>query len=138
MNIRVNDGVITSMIRPAGKRSVQVTISGLDFNTPDTFVFEYLNKFGTVVNKSVVYSKYESGLCKGKYNGERKYEVDFAGSNFSMGTYHIIDGSKVRVFYRGNKKTCGRCHKSSRECPGEAIAKNCEAKGGDRIHLSEQ
>ena len=137
VNIRVNEGVITGVIRPAGKRSVKVTISGLNFNTPDTFVFDYLNKFGTVVNKSVVYSKYESGSAKGKYNGERKYEVDFSGSTFSMGTYHIIDGSKVRVFYRGNRKTCGRCHKPSGDCPGEAIAKECEAKGGKRIHLSD-
>ena len=54
-----------------------------------------------------------------------------------MGTYHIIDGSKVRVFYRGNRKTCGRCHKNSDNCPGQSIAKDCEAKGGVRIHLSE-
>ena len=54
-----------------------------------------------------------------------------------MGTYHLIDGCKVRVFYRGNRKTCGRCQKSSSDCPGEAIAKNCAAGGGDRVFLSD-
>ena len=54
-----------------------------------------------------------------------------------MGTFHIIDGSKVRVFYRGNRKTCGRCHKLANECPGEAIARNCSAGCGARVFLSD-
>ena len=54
-----------------------------------------------------------------------------------MGTYHLIDGSKVRVFYRGNDKTCGRCHKVARECPGEAVARNCAAGSGVRVFLSD-
>jgi hypothetical protein len=54
-----------------------------------------------------------------------------------MGTYHLIDGAKVCVFYRGNRKTCGRCHKLANDCPGEAIAKNCAAGGGERVFLSD-
>jgi hypothetical protein len=54
-----------------------------------------------------------------------------------MGTYHLNDVSKVRVFYRGNRKTWGRCHKLDNDCPGEAIAKNCAAGGGDRVFLSD-
>ena len=54
-----------------------------------------------------------------------------------MGTYHLIDGCKVRVFFRGNKKSCGRCHKTAPNCPGNAIAKVCGDNGGDRIPLSE-
>ena len=34
------------VIRPAGRKEVTVSIKGLDFNTPDTFVFEYRGKFG--------------------------------------------------------------------------------------------
>ena len=110
-NIKVSDGIITGSVRPAGRKDVTVTISGLDFNTPDTFVFEYLNKFGRLVNQKVIYSKYTEGPFVGKYNGDRKYNVDFSDSNEPMGTYHIIDGAKTRVFYRGNIKTCGRCRK---------------------------
>ena len=74
INIKINSDVMTGQIRPAGRKAVRVTISGLDFNTPDSFVIDYLNKFGTVVNKSVVYGKYEDqGPLKGKYNGDRKY-----------------------------------------------------------------
>ena len=100
ISIRVNDNVTTGLIRPAGKKDVTVTVIGLDFNTPDTFVIEYLNKFGVVVNKAVIYSKFESGPFKGKFNGERKYQVDFSDSTQQMGTCNLVDGCKVRVFYR--------------------------------------
>ena len=137
VGIRVTDDVITGIIRPAGKKDVTVSIVGLDFNTPDSFVTDYLSKFGTVLNITVIYSKFESGPFKGKYNGERKYQVDFSKAAKQMGTYHLIDGAKVRVFYRGNQKTCGRCHKLSSDCPGDAIAKNCAAGNGERVFLSD-
>ena len=137
VNIKVKDGVNTGMIRPAGKRAVKVTVTGLDFNTPDTFVFDYLKHFGEVVNKTVVYSKFEIGPFKGKCNGERKYEVDFSKSARNMGTFHIIDGSRVKIFFRGNKKTCGRCHKTADECAGKSLAKDCETKGGERVNIGD-
>ena len=96
VNIKVTGGVTTGMIRPAGKKDVTVTIDGLDFNTPDGFVIDYLNKFGVVLTNAVVYTKYDSGPLKGKFNGERKFQVDFSKSARQMGTYHLIDGSKVR------------------------------------------
>ena len=111
MVIKVNSNVITGVIRPAGKTDVTVSIVGLDFNTPDTFVLEYLAKFGNIKSKSVIYSKYQEGPFKGKMNGERKYQVDFSETRRHMGTFHLIDNCKVQVFYRGNQKTCGQCHK---------------------------
>ena len=122
---------MTGMIRPAGKKDVTVSIVGIGFNTPDSFVMDCLSKFG------VIYSKFESGPFRGKYNGERKYQVDFTKTNRHMGTYHLIDGCKIRVYYRGNKKTCGRCHKLASECPGDAVAKNCALGGGDCVSLSD-
>ena len=53
-----------------------------------------------------------------------------------MGTFHFIDGSKVKVFYRGNIKTCARCHKSAANCPGGAIARECLAQGGVKVDLA--
>jgi hypothetical protein len=52
--------------------------------------------------------------------------VDFSKATNNMGTYHLIDGNKVRVYYRGNKKSCG-----------DAIVKDCGANGGGRVMLSE-
>ena len=137
INIKVTPGVMTGMIRPAGKTDVTVSVEGLDFNTPDNFVVDYMNKFGNVLSTASIYSKYESGPLKGKYNGQRKYQVDFSKGSRQMGTYHLIDGCKVRVFYRGNKKTCGRCHKQANECPGNAIARNCSIGGGSHVFLSD-
>ena len=52
-----------------------------------------------------------------------------------MGTYDFLDGARIRIFYRGNEKTCGRCHKPARQCQGGGLARNCEEAGGARIHL---
>ena len=136
--INVTKDIMTGLIRPAGRRDVTVTVSGLDFNTPDSLVFEYIKKFGgVIVNNSVIYAKFSEGPFKGKCNGERKYQVDFTGSTRSMGTYHYLDGARIRIFYRGNEKTCGRCHRTSRSCPGGGIARGCDQAGGARVHLTD-
>ena len=54
-----------------------------------------------------------------------------------MGTFHIIDGSRVKIYYPGNKKTCGRCHQTADICKGEAIARDCESNGGLRIDIND-
>lgn len=138
VGINVAKGVMTSLIRPAGRRDVTVTVTGLDFNTPDSLLFEYIKKFGGIImNNSVIYSKFSEGPFKGKYSGERKYQVDFGNSLKCMGTYHYIDGARIRIFYRGNEKTCGRCHQSPRNCPGDGLARQCQAAGGVRVQLSD-
>ena len=83
--IRVSPGVTTSFIKPAGRNDVTVTLVGLNFNTPDTFIMEYIKNFGRIVSNSVIY---------GKFNRERKYQMDFSEPKPSMGTFHIIDGER--------------------------------------------
>ena len=56
-----------------------------------------------------VRSKLVGSELEGKINNERKYQVDFSDSKMKMGTYHFLDGARVRVYYKGNEKTCGRC-----------------------------
>ena len=124
------------MIKPASRNDVTVSVIGLDFNTPDSLMMEYIRKFGgVIVNNKVIYSRYMEGPFKGKYTGERKYQVDLTASTRSMGTYHFIDGAKIRIFYRGNDKTCGRCHQTPRTCPGKGLAKDCQAAGSQRVNL---
>ena len=41
--IRINNKLRTKFIRPAGKKEVTVKVCGLDFNTPDSYVIEYLS-----------------------------------------------------------------------------------------------
>ena len=135
--IKVTAGVSTGYIRPAGRPEVVVTVSGLDFNTPDQFVIEYLNKFGNVVNKQPIYCKGTEGFMKNKYNGVRKYQVDFSKSVRQMGSYHFLDGEVVRINYRGNRETCGRCHQGAKDCPGGGKKKECKEKGGPFVHISD-
>ena len=135
--IRINNKLRTKFIRPAGKKEVTVKVCGLDFNTPDSYVIEYLSKFGKVVSDSVIYDKYKEGPFVGKFNGDRKYVADFTSSSVNMGTFHIIDGARVKIFFNGNRKTCARCHLTSDQCKGEAQASNCEELGGIRLSLLE-
>ena len=136
--IQVRRGIWTRNIRPAGRRDVVVTVSGLDFNTPDTLVHGYIEKFGgKLVTQEVIYGKHGEGPLQGVFNGDRKYNVEFSESAKPMGTYHYLDGSKIRIFYRGNTKTCGRCHKVSSNCLGSGYAKDCQSNGGERLDLAE-
>ena len=84
-----------------------------------------------MVSQTVTYGRYKQGPFIGKVNNERKYQVDFSDSKMKMGTYHFLDGAKVRVFYRGNEQTCGLCHQGQASCPGGGISKECE-NAGDR------
>ena len=47
-----------------------------------------------------------------------------------------MDGARVRVIYPGNTRTCARCHSPPNQCPGNGIARQCEAEGTDRVSLS--
>ena len=134
-NIQVSRGVFAKNIRPAGRRDVTVTVSGLNWNTPDSLIIEYFKKFGgQLVTEEVIYGTYGEGPLRGKKNGERKYQVIFDG--VQMGTYHFLDGEKVRIFYRGNMRTCGFCQKTAVSCPGGGIAKECKENGGVRLDLA--
>ena len=69
-------------------------------------------------------------LLAGKLNGNRSYMVEITKHK---GSFHIIDGEKVSVRYRGQIKSCTRCHKQETECPGKGIARDCTY---DRVFLS--
>ena len=137
-SLQVEKGVKTNFIRPAGRKDVEVTVAGLGFNTPDSLVQEYITKFGgKMVTNNVIYGKFTSGPFNGKLNGVRKYQFDLTELHTPMGTFHMLNGNKVKVFFRGNKSTCGYCHKDVTKCPGEAKAKNCKEKGTKQVHLGD-
>ena len=134
--LEVEHNVKTNFIRPAGRREVEVTVTGLGFNIPDSLVQEYISKFGgKLVTNDVIYGKYSDGPFRGKLNGIRKYQVDFTESKKQMGTFHILDGKKVKVFYRGNSSTCGWCHCDRTRCPGGGLAKSCKEKETTQVVL---
>ena len=71
-----------------------------------------------------------SSLLAGKLNGNRSYMVEITKQ---MGSFHIIDGEKVSVRYRGQTKSCARCHQPETQCPGKGVARDCSS---DRVLLS--
>ena len=137
-SIAITKNMSTGIIRPAGKRDVMVTVCGLHWNTPDSLVQEYIQKFGgKLITSGVLYVKYKQGALTGKFNGERQYQVDFTGTTKKMGTFHYLDGMRLKIFYRGNENTCGRCHQGRNKCPGQAVAKACQENKGDKVLLSD-
>ena len=131
----VKEGVRTTAIRPAGKKDVLVTVSGLNPNIRDQAVIRYLEAHGKVsktekVIHHVFPGEYGSTLCAGKFNGNRSFVMEITEQ---MGSYHIIDGEKVTIRYPGQEWSCARCHNFKRSCPGLAIAKDCTA---ERVLLS--
>ena len=116
------------------KKEVTVSIRGLNFNTPDSLVMAYLKKHGDVVSDKVIYDVAKEGPFKGLKNGDRKYLVDFSKGR-NLGSYHIIDGSRIEIRYQGQRRTCGRCQRTALECPGNAVARVCQEKNGPKITL---
>ena len=137
-SVQVKRGVKTNFIRPAGRRDVEVTVTGLGFNTPDSLVQEYISKFGgELMTKDVIYERFGVGPFAGKVNGVRKYQVDFSKTKNKMGTFHLLEGRKIKVFYRGNRSTCGWCHEDTTKCKGAARAKSCKESGAQQVHLGD-
>ena len=88
------------------RREVKVIVRGLNFNTPDGAVMNYLVHFGKIVKEEVVYLKNKTGAFAGLKNGDRKYLLDFTGGR-NVDSYHIIDGVRVTISFPGQKRTCG-------------------------------
>ena len=130
-------GIRTTTIRPVGNRDIGVTVYGLHPDTRDEAVVQYLNVHGVVNQKEpVIYGVFQgapgSTLLAGKRNGNRTYMMEVKKN---IGSYHIIDGERVSIRYRGQIKTCNKCHKVETECSGKGMAKDWSA---DRVLLSTQ
>ena len=126
-----SDQLTILSVRPA----VSVLVTGLHFNTPDIQVREYIESFGAKVTGEPVYGIHREGPWKGQYNGDRRYRADFSSQVLPMGTYHLVDGAKVRFVYPGNTRTCARCHQVPSLCPGGGLARECAGQGGRRVPL---
>ena len=129
-------GIRSTLVKPAGKREVVVSLKGIHPNTMDNVVIDYLSKFGRVVTTKVIHGVYLDGPLKGIKNGDRSYKMEVRpGEN--IGSYHVLEGQKVSLRYAGQQQTCGRCHETPLKCRGKGIAKKCEAEGGIRVEFTD-
>ena len=133
----VRDGLRIVAVKPDNLRVVKLRIVGLYFNTPDSLVIEYLENFGIkVTSQTSSMDTFKEGPWRGQLNGERVYQAEVHSQKCPMGSYHLMDGARVKVIYTGNTRTCARCHSPPDQCPGNGIARQCEAEGTDRVSLS--
>ena len=68
-------GIRSTLVKPAGKREVVITMKGIHPNTRDNVVLEYLSKFGKVVTTKVVHGVFKDGPLNGMKNGDRFYKL---------------------------------------------------------------
>ena len=127
-----SSGIRSSLIKPAGKREVVLTMKGIHPNTRDSVVMEYLSRFGKLSSSKVVYGMYNDGPLKGFKNGDRSYKMELKPGD-NIGSFHVIETQKVTVRYNGQLQTCGRCHRTPKQCRGGGIAKRCQAEGGIKV-----
>ena len=132
----LGDGLVMTQVRPAIRRELTALVTGLPFTTPDSQVIHYFESFGAkVVSKEAKYGVFKEGPWKNQYNGDRMFKVDFSSLKCPMGTYHLLRGSKIKIFYPGNLKTCGRCHLPPAACVGGGVAAECVVQAGPRVSL---
>ena len=107
------------IIRPAGKHDVMVTVSHLYWNTPDSLVQDYIQKFrGKLMTTGVVYTSYKQSAFIGKLNGDRQCLVNFSKATMKMGTFHFLDGMRVTMTMPPRKKQMARTS-SCKGLPGK-------------------
>ena len=89
-------GIRSSLVKPAGKREVVVSMKGIHLNTSDNVVLDYIAKFGRIVTTKVIYGVFSDGPLSGIKKGDRSYKMEIKpGEN--IGTYHVIDGQRISL-----------------------------------------
>ena len=124
-----SSGVRAVMTKPAGKRDIVISVKGIHPSTDDEAVFDYLENFGKVISKKVVYGIFQEGPLRGMKNGDRCYKIELM-PGMNIGSYHILDGQRVTLKYSGQRQTCARCLQTAEQCKGKGIARKCESEGG--------
>ena len=66
--IVTESGIRSSMMKPAGKKEVVVTMKGLHPNTRDSVVLDYLSRFDKIVATKVVRGEFAAGPLRGMKN----------------------------------------------------------------------
>ena len=61
-------GIRSSMMKPAGKKEMVVTMKGLHPNTRDSVVLDYLSRFDKIVATKVVRGEFAAGPLRGMKN----------------------------------------------------------------------
>ena len=117
----LGEGLRIVRVKPAHQTHCTMVVWGLPFCTPDSLVEEMVNFYGgKLVSPTGVMEKYRDGPFRGQFNGVRRFKVDMTSQVQPMGTYHLLDDTRIKVHYPGNLNTCARCHQFPSGCPGRS------------------
>ena len=136
--IQLKGGWHITGFRLSGSNIRNVTLVGLDIDTNYREIEDYFQRFGAVIiQKQEKYCTYSTSKWKGKMNGDRTVLMNLEGTTVPLGTYHLIDGVRVCIHYRGCVPTCGRCLSTPEYCPGRGYSKNFNEVGGQKVDIKE-
>ena len=130
----VKEGISTARIGPKGKTEVSVQVVGLDPETKDEVVMNYLAAHGDINwSEKVIHHVYKGGMLEGLATGNRSYTMKAIKKELS--SYHIIDGTKVEIRFEGQNRSCGRCYQPADSCPAEAKSSECQSERADLVDV---
>ena len=118
----------------------KVTFLNVPKYVPDEELVHFCDTFGTVIDSTVYYGKYQGGRFNGLRNGTRWIEADIYPSRRQI-NFIWLEGprdsdlsSRITVTYgAGRERQCGHCLKTSKDgCLGFGKAKICREKKGER------
>ena len=124
------DSRIKSIEYPGKKPKILITIAGLEYDTKDTVVLDYVKKIAKTEHQTIYRSKYRNGDLKGLFKGKRTTYINEFIQPEKIGSYHFIDGQQVRIFYAGMIQSCGWCYCPRVMCKNEAEFTECKKPGG--------
>ena len=123
-------------MRPQTVTECSLVIMGLPFDSPDTIVQEMVeNHGGKMVSLHSTMETIRDGPWRGQFNGTRRYRVEMGSQVLPIGSYYLLDDTRVKMQYQGNTSTCARCQQFPADCPGAGRARDCETSEGHRVTL---
>ena len=134
--LEVRPGIKTRPVQnPSTERLIKIDYASIKMDNAD--IDEVMAIFGEVVRKTEnVIFRAKEGDCKwekmmdGVITPERNLLLKI---HHNIPSFIIVKGTKLRVYYPGQPKTCGRCHRYWNTCPGGGKVDKCKkAKGEEK------
>ena len=116
---------ITGVKYVGKQREILITIVGLDSDTCDEAVLNYVDQFIETSSRKVMKHFHREKELMGIYNGKRTILARKIRNMDLVGSYHQIEDQCVRIFFNG-VKSCGYCFLSESTCAKNANFDECK------------
>ena len=121
------------------KPKILLTIVGLDYQTPDEQVLDYLNSITEPSGDKIRRQVYKEAGLQGIHTGKRTILTHRIKCPELFGSYQRMAEQNVCVFYHGVEKSCGWWYLTEEKCEQKARIESCKSKhNGSKLNLADQ